>query len=140
MSEMTRWIAERRGYRWLAKFTTRSFGYWQHVAVGDGQVKPRLDDYNTLKRIHDILKDDANLDSDIVMLLLEIMEHRGRMDAALARLINLIRHKAVKPDAGWRSPKRSGKKRPQGRPKPDSPSAVAQGTEAGKPETTASTN
>lgn len=96
MSEMALWIAERKSYRWIAKFTTRSFGYWQHVAARDGQVKPRLDDYTTLKRIYDIVRDGAALDSEMVALLLEVMEHRGRMDAALARLLNLVRrHKSA---------------------------------------------
>lgn len=96
MADMARWIAEHRGYRWLAKFTTRSFGYWQHIATRDGQCKPKLDDYLTLKRIYDILQDGANLDSEMVALLLEIMEHRGQMDAALARLMMLVRRRNVK--------------------------------------------
>lgn len=96
MADMARWIAERRGYRWIARFAGHSFGYWQHIATRDGQCKPKLDDYLTLKRIFDILQDGANLDSEMVALLLEIMEHRGQMDAALARLMALVRKRNVK--------------------------------------------
>ena len=95
MSEMVRWIVtgRRGGYRWLAKFTTRSFGYWQHIATKSGRVKPTVSDYNTIRRIHDILRDGAALDTEMVGLLLEVMEHRGKLDAALARLLGLVRRK-----------------------------------------------
>ena len=93
MAEMVRWIRKEHGYRWIAKFTTRSFGYWQHIATGDKQCKPKIDDYNRIKTIYGILKDGAALDTEIVSLLLEVQEHRGRMDAALARLLNLVRRK-----------------------------------------------
>jgi len=95
MAEMVNYIRKEHGYRWIAKFTTRSFGYWQHVATGDKQCKPRVDDYNRIKMIHGILIDGAALDSEMVGLLLEVQEHRAGMDAALAKLINLVRRKAA---------------------------------------------
>ena len=93
MADMIHYIRKEHGYRWIAKFTTRSFGYWQHVATGDKQCKPRVDDYNRIKMIYGILIDGAAMDSEMVRLLLEVMEYRGQMDAALARLLNLVRRK-----------------------------------------------
>jgi hypothetical protein len=95
MAEMVNWIVscQRGGYRWLAKFTTRSFGYWQHVATKSGRVKPTVSDYTAIKRVYDVLRDGADLDAEMIVLLLDVMEARGRMDSALARLLGMVRRK-----------------------------------------------
>lgn len=97
MRDWTKWITSQQGwsYRTLASKTRRKFGWWQHIGAGHFRVRVYRQDYDRLKDIYDLLQVNANLDRREVGLLLDIIEHRGKMDAALGKLIAIERQRVT---------------------------------------------
>lgn len=100
LQTMVLWLKDQRpgGYRWLARHTPRgatAFGWWQRVATGKRDVKPARADLEAVRRLYDLMQEEHDIDEQVLTLLLDIIEHRGAMDAALSKLIRLIRGKAA---------------------------------------------
>jgi len=98
MEQAILWLKDQRagGYRWVARHTprgARSFGWFQRVAAGHRDVKPTRADLDAIRRLYDLMQEEHDLDDQVLTLLLDIIEHRGAMDASLSRLITLIRAK-----------------------------------------------
>ncbi len=96
LQAMVLWLKDRRrgGYRWLARHTPRgapAFGWWQRVATGKRDVKPTRADFEAVRRLYDLMQEESDMDENRLALLLDIIEHRGAMDAALSKLIRLVR-------------------------------------------------
>ncbi len=100
MRDWAKWITSQQGwsYRILASRTRRKFGWWQHIGAGHFRVCVYRQDYDRLKDIYDLLQVNANLDRREVGLLLDIIEHRGKMDAALGKLIAVERQRVAPAD------------------------------------------
>lgn len=89
---MVLWLRERRGYRWLAKYTGRGHGWWQQVGAGHSRrVAPTHADYTNVQRLYEIMQADQSIDAEALSLLLEVIEARSQMDMALTQLITLVR-------------------------------------------------
>jgi hypothetical protein len=98
LQQMILWLKDQRpgGYRWLASHSPRgraAFGWFQRVATGCRDVKPLRADLDAIRRLYDLMQEEHDLDDQILTLLLDIIEHRGAMDASLSRLITLVRVK-----------------------------------------------
>lgn len=92
LKDMVLWLQERKSYRWLEKYTGRGHGWWQQVGAGKrNRVAPNHADLTNIQRLYDILRSDEEIDAQALNLLLEIVEARGIMDMALAKLINMVR-------------------------------------------------
>lgn len=96
---MVLWLRERRGYRWLAKYTGRGHGWWQQVGAGKrNRVAPNHADLTNVQRLYEIMQADQSIDSEALILLLEVVEARSQMDLALTQLIGLVRKRAGQSD------------------------------------------
>lgn len=101
MTTMLDWLRTRRpgGYRWVARHTSRgpqAFGWWERVATGKRDVRPTVEDLRSLRRLYDLLVEEHDIDDQVLTLLLDVLEHRSAMDAALTKLVKLIRAKGQK--------------------------------------------
>jgi hypothetical protein len=97
MRDWVKWITSLPGwsYRKLSTKTRRKFGWWQHIGSGHFQVCVYRQDYDRLKDIYDLLQINADLNRREVGLLLDIIEYRGKMDAALSKLIVIERQRVA---------------------------------------------
>ena len=92
---MVLWLRERRGYRWLSRYTGRGHGWWQQVGAGKRKrVAPNHSDLTNVQRLYEIMQADQSIDSEALTLLLDVVEARSQMDQALTKLINLVRKRA----------------------------------------------
>ncbi len=95
MAQMCREVARAHSLRWLARYTRRGYGWWDHVAHERFTIiKPTLDDYVAVKRVHDILKDGARIDAETMAATLEFMEAWATAQAKAARVLALVRKRA----------------------------------------------
>lgn len=92
---MVLWLQDRHSYRWLEKYTGRTHGWLQQVGAGNRKrVAPNHADLTNVSRLYEIVQADQALDAEALTLLLEVMEARARMDAALTKLISMARKRS----------------------------------------------
>lgn len=87
-------IKERRkvGYRWFERFGNHCFGWYQHIGSGNfKQVHATEQDYQSVKRIYDLLKEDALIDAQLLTLLLDLIEVDGKRNEIIRDVIAIAR-------------------------------------------------
>lgn len=83
------------GYRWFERFGQHRFGWYEHVGAGNfKQVHAIQRDYDDIKQVYDLIKDDAKIDAELLTLLLDLIQKQNEVESIMSRIITIARRHA----------------------------------------------
>lgn len=90
-------IKQRRlvGYRWFEQYSDHKFGWWQHIGAGEfDQIHATEKDFNDIQRLHHLLLEDAELDAELLPLVLRRLQKQTELNQIDLEIIDLARRRA----------------------------------------------
>lgn len=80
------------GYRWFERFAKHRFGWYEHIGAGNfKQVRATVQDYLDVKQVYDLLREDAKIDSELLTLLLDLIQKQGEVESIMGHIITIAR-------------------------------------------------
>lgn len=80
------------GYRWFERFGKHRFGWYEHIGAGHfDQVRATADDFEDVKQVYDLIKEDEKIDAELLTLLLDLIAKRAETDLIMDRIIVIAR-------------------------------------------------